>query len=232
MSTAITTLKQLFDLFLSDDDLRPAMKYPININKKIYATDAYSIIIIDESNCNFEFENPYSEKYPDVQAVIKEDNIQGCHLLINTEYLDQFKTKDEVILVSDSVLCGKCNGEGKLETDFRYKSTYYSAEFECPVCDGSGVEKDAIYVKNGNKIFDKNNARIKIKDAYLDPVIFNKLLLAQLFLSAPIELLYYAGPHQSLKFKIAYCTFIIMATVVIEEKDFENIINIDFIFKQ
>ena len=65
-------LGDVFSLFLGEDKFRPAMHKPFEINGKVYATDAYTLVRTDKANIDFVLDNEHTP--PNCEAVIPEVN--------------------------------------------------------------------------------------------------------------------------------------------------------------
>lgn len=128
-------LGDVFSLFLGEDKFRPEMHKPFEINGKVYATDAYTLIRTDKANVDFVLDNEHTP--PSCEGVVPEVNT-SLILILTKEMLEPLKTADEYEFTGKDIECESCEGSGEVEWEFEH----YTRDFDCPVCEGSGwVEK-------------------------------------------------------------------------------------------
>jgi len=212
----MTKLKECFSLFYGNDNLRPAFYNPLPWESKIYATDAHALIITDESNIDFEFENEH--KGHNLSTILPPVNISEILIIPELEHL---KTADETKEVGEDVKCTECDGHGEVEWEYEGWTKYD----DCPKCDGSGYEETTRDVLTGNKTF--RNVIVKVKDTYFQIKYFNKLLEVQKILGGDIALISYS-PKKNCMFRIGNCEILLMAYQVEYEIE-KEILKIVFI---
>jgi hypothetical protein len=118
---------ELFNLFVSKDDLKPDLLKPCKQNGFYYATDAYSLIYMP----TYIMELPFEEQSkPHFDKVIPKT--LDCNISFDFNLLKQPKNVElmkEVLF--DEVKCEQCNGDGYLECDLGHNH-------DCKNCDGVG----------------------------------------------------------------------------------------------
>lgn len=204
-----TNLEKVFLIFCEKEDLlRPALLKPFEINERVYATDAVSIIRTDKQNIDFEFEN--KEKTPDAEYVYsKNDFSLSEELIIDERILDELKIED-VYTEGEEIDCPICDGNGEVEWEF----DRWTQEWDCPSCNGSGYSESKERVKTGEKGFGYGKYHVKLKEVYFRLEHFYKLIETKNILN---EKIFYKGCHKqntpSGSFKIGNCEIIIMGTI-------------------
>lgn len=194
---SIKTLRDVFSLFCVTGT-NPVMQLPFEINGKIYATDSYTLIRCNKSDCDFEINNPYTP--PNCERVMPLAEIEKV-LSIDKSTFEQYKVD---VYIDEDVECDICNGYGEVEWEFQG----YTKEDECPACDGSGSKTKIKSVKTGKKIF--GNFHVKLNETYFTINIFYKLIQARDFLGGEITLLYQANSKSAVLFKVGFCEILLM----------------------
>lgn len=210
-------LGDVFSLFCGTDTMRPDMQLPFEINGKIYATDAYTLIRCEKSHCDFEITNPHTP--PNCEAVMPIPNTEKV-LHIDKSVFEQYKTEDEYESIGEDVECKVCDGHGEVEWEFES----YTKDDDCPACDGSGYEAEKKAVKTGRKTF--GNFRVKLNETYFRMDIFYKLIKVRDFLGGEITLLYQSKPTSGVLFKIGFCEILLMPCLLHDIDDTDGILNI------
>lgn len=60
---------------------------------------------------------------------------------------------DEQVKAEDPIPCAECNGEGTVKWTYKGNNfRLYEMEDECPVCDGRGFSRGALFVKTGRNV--------------------------------------------------------------------------------
>ena len=113
--------------------------------------------------------------------------------------------------ISDDIECGLCHGEGTLEEDYWHKGKQYTAEFDCPVCEGSGHEEEGKYVNTGNKTFDKLSI-VVFKGQQYDMNLFYKLIQVQKIIQSEIILTVKPSADIAAMFRIGDFEILMMPT--------------------
>ena len=203
-------LSKVFANFYSYDQMRPAMLNPFIVGDKTYATDGYTLVRCNTENIDFEYEN--KEEPLKVERVIPKINTSQ---IIDIDSIDwaSFMNKDEMVGDgSDDVECGHCKGEGTCEESFYYKGERYTAEYDCPVCDGSGFEEEEKQIPTRNKTFGQNDV-VRFKNTYFYATKFYKLKKVKDLIGADVELISHNNQTDSLKpvlFRIGIVEVLIM----------------------
>jgi len=210
-----TKLNKVFDLFVGNDKQRPSMLSPFVIGDKTYATDAYTLVRCDNDKIDFEFDN--KETPPSADKIIPLINTSE---IIDLDSIDwqSFMTNDEEIQKGEDIECGNCNGYGTCNTTDCYKGRSYYAEYECPVCEGSGIEKEAEFIKTGNKTF-KYESAVRLKGVLFRASILYKLKKVQDILNLDVELISNTGVYKPMMFKIGFLEVLIMPITGADEED-------------
>lgn len=144
--------KALFEPYLSTDYLRPMLHEPILKDGYVCATDTYSILRIHQDLLAGEYsEKPYT---PNVSKVLTPPNFDKVLTLAKLERaIAKCPCEDEMELESHEIECSECDGDGEVEWGYTDKNHHIHTEwYECPVCHGSGVMKEATYRKTGRKV--------------------------------------------------------------------------------
>ena len=211
-------LGEVFSLFVGQDRFRPEMHKPFEINGKVYATDAHTLIRTDKANIDFEIDNEHTP--PNCEAVIPEVNT-SLILNITKEMFEPLKTEDEYEFEGEEVDCETCEGSGEVEWEFKT----HASNFECPVCEGSGYSEQKRGEKTGRKIF--GNCAVKLKGAYFNINIFYTLIKVRDILGGEIELISYSKPTSGFFFKIGVCEILLMPVFSADDSDWDGVLNIE-----
>lgn len=214
-----TLLGDVFPLFCTSDKLRPAMQKPFVQNGIVYATDAFTVIFIDEKDCDFEFINEFNDKAPDVEKIVPIPNMSKI-LNIKQSDFDRFKTEDELEYTGEDVACETCNGDGEVEWEFEH----WEKTFDCPKCDGTGFKEEKKQRKTGNKTF--GVCRVKLGDAYFDMKKFYKLIQVQKVFGTEIELIFSEKPNGIHSFKVGKAIVLLMPCPLENDDDCDGVLNI------
>jgi len=210
-------LGEVFSLFVGEDELRPAMLKPFEINGKVYATDAYTLVRTDKANVEFVLDNEHTP--PNCERIIPEVNT-SLILNITKEMFEPLKTADEYEFKGKDNECKTCEGSGKVEWAFEH----YTRNFDCPVCAGDGWEEEKKRIKTGKKTF--GNCVVKINDAWFHIDKFYKLIKVRDVLGGEIELISYSKSSRGVLFKIGVCEILLMPAIYRDASDWDAVLNI------
>lgn len=210
-------LSDVFSLFLGEDKFRPAMHKPFEINGKVYATDAYTLVRTDKANVDFVLDNEHTP--PECERVIPEVNT-SLVLNVTKEMFEPLKTADEYEFSGKDIECETCEGWGQVEWEFGH----YTRDFDCPVCDGSGWSEKKRGRKTGGKTFGK--CLVNIKGAYFHVDVFYKLIKVRDILGGEIELISYSKPTRAVLFKVGVCEILLMPVMYNDASNWEGVLNI------
>lgn len=210
-------LGDVFSLFVGHDALRPAMHKPFEINGKVYATDAYSLVRTDKENIGFILDNEH--KPINCEGSISEINM-SLVLDITKKMFEPLKTADEYEFLGKDIECETCECSGQVEWEFEH----YTRDFDCPVCEGSGLSEKKRSRKTGGKTF--GNFVVKIKDSYFDVSRFYRLVKVRDILGGEIELISYINKRKAAMFKIGVCEILLMPVMFDTINDYDGVLNI------
>lgn len=210
-------LGDVFSLFLGEDKFRPAMHKPFEINGKVYATDAYTLVRTDKANIDFVLDNEHTP--PNCEGVIPEVNT-SLVLSVTKEMLEPLKTADEYEFAGKDIECETCEGSGQVEWEFEH----YTRDFDCPVCEGSGWSEKKRGRKTGGKTFGK--CVVNIKGAYFHVDKFYKLIKVRDILGGEIEMISYSKPTSGVLFKVGVCEILLMPAMYGDASDWDGVLNI------
>lgn len=216
---ANTMLGDVFSLFCSDDELRPAMMKPFLQNGKVYATDPWTVIFANQNDIDFDYTNEYLEKAPNVEKVIPMPNTSKI-LNVKIEDFEKYKTEDEYEDTGEDIECKTCDGTGEVEWEFEM----WTKDFDCPKCDGTGYSEEKKQRKTGNKTF--GVYRVKMGEIYFDMKKFYRLLQVQNLLGCEIELIHSSSPTSIHCFNVGICTVCLMPCPLDRDDDCEGVLNI------
>lgn len=146
---------RLLPIFLSKDDLRPAMQQANSVGGNTYVTDGHSLIIVPNELLKSRYD-PHP-KTPDYQSVLSQ--ILKCPS-IKFKDIDLFKALEAQPKVHDTSECEECEGSGQCPHCHR----------ECEVCDGEGQVEDKYL-----PMVYSSRATIQIGEQYFRPSQVGKL---------------------------------------------------------
>jgi len=108
--TEKTTLQKVCDMFVSRDELRPAMCTVFTNGNRAYATDAHALISFPVSLIDFEWQQP--ENPPKAEPILNEA-IQNSKWF-TIKYSDLSAIFEQIPFEDIFEDCPKCGGEGKV----------------------------------------------------------------------------------------------------------------------
>lgn len=118
-------------MFLSTDDLRPALKQVSLVADKACAANGWVLARVPADHCMVNY--PAVEKYPDVNSVIEKITAdKTAEILTNSIFGDIMKLKPTI--AHQTKTCEECDGDGKLEC-FNCGN-----EHQCLECAGTGEQ--------------------------------------------------------------------------------------------
>jgi hypothetical protein len=209
-----TTVEEVFSLFYSTDPLRPGMHWPFVVGNRTYATDGYLMVGCNTDKIDFSYEN--KEKPIFIDGVIPKVNMQEVLDMDNVEWASLMKA-DETISKVENVECGHCKGEGKVEDSLYYKKRYHTYEYECPVCDGSGLEEEEQEVPTVNKTFGREDL-VKLKDSYFYLWRFYTLKKVRDLTGGDVELISYSGSGKAVLFRVGIFEILMMPIIASDDE--------------
>jgi hypothetical protein len=204
---------EILNLFVSNDDLRPAMTAPNKGVEFTSATDAHSIIYFpnDLLPKDTAFEDK-GGKYPDVMPYIKvEDN---CNNLLRLENIKSVLLKCPLIEDFDEEekenTCDECDGSG--EVTFTYedgKLKDHEMEGECPICDGQGNCVQTVEKPNGKMIYD-SQYHLNIDDCKMSIFLIERLMKVAEILDSKIFIVNKTDANKAVTFKVGQVKVMLM----------------------
>lgn len=152
-------IEQALRVFCATDE-KPKMMNPIDTGDKVIATNGYIMAAVskeDIENPNYAHKNgmkmiDYSKELGSEKEYSIEDlkkMVAGAKLVAETK------------LEGDDIECGYCNGKGSI--------SYKGVEYDCPVCDGDGVESNKREILTGRSVISDfeyssiNDINVRIK---------------------------------------------------------------------
>jgi hypothetical protein len=161
--------------FCSSKSYNGIFNEPFINGKYVVATDSHSLIVVDKEEV--ESDDPLKESEKDYVGFVEEgkgDEVKNIKFTYS-ELLDALKQ----VPVSDNEehYCPDCNGDG--EVDFEYHSTHdyeYTLRGECPVCHGTGINDNFLYLHNVRGWFDKTLTAIETCGIWFNPKYIDDLV--------------------------------------------------------
>lgn len=152
IATQMTTTQKIdyekiFWLFAGDNKYRPDMLQPFKRAGYYFSTDAYSMIIMQETLAELPFqkqERPEAEKILPAEPMYEvEITVDDIDRQLVPDIIDEMEEEEK------EVKCKDCGGDGSQECDLGH-------DHECDVCSGDGSYTDTIEKPTGRKVADNN----------------------------------------------------------------------------
>lgn len=157
------------------DSSRERFSSPFLNGDYVVATDTHALVVVNKEEV--ESDDPLKESEKDYIAIVengKGDEVRNITFTYN-ELLDALK---QVKISADNEhLCPDCDGNG--EVDFEYRSTQdyeYTMRGECPVCNGTGINSNFIYLHKVTGWFDKTLTAIETCNIWFNPKYIDDLV--------------------------------------------------------
>lgn len=157
------------------DSSRERFSSPFLNGDYVVATDTHALVVVNKEEV--ESDDPLKESEKDYIAIVengKGDEVRNITFTYN-ELLDALKQVE--ISADNEHLCPDCDGCG--EVDFEYRSTHdyeYTMRGECPVCNGTGINSNFIYLHKANGWFDKTLTAIETCGIWFNPKYIDDLV--------------------------------------------------------
>lgn len=207
---------EILQMFVGQDDLRPAMTVPNIGNEYASATDAHALVFFDKSLLpeNTVFETDFGEKlkYPDIQRFIELEDI--CNNRLDLQKVNDIISKCPLIEDFDEEekedTCNECDGSG--EVTYTYEDSKYKdheLDGECPICEGFGKCTQTIEKPNG-KMVKNNEYYLQCGISYLSVFMIEKLLKVQQIIGGDISIVNQTYPNKEILFKVGDIKVLIM----------------------
>lgn len=148
-----TKYDELIELYI-DTDIDNWTKKPVLIEESVMATEAHMIIIVPkhlvslqlgecpEKTANYIKNNISQER--NLRKVLHESELKLA--------LSKATQEEETRAVGKDVICTECKGESTVEWSYSGSKRNFEKEFDCPVCDGSGMESERRFIPTGNLV--------------------------------------------------------------------------------
>lgn len=207
---------EILQMFVSQDDLRPAMTVPNIGNEFASSTDAHALVFFDKNLLpeNTVFETDFGEKlkYPDIQRFIEMK--ANCNTILDVEKINEVISKCPLIEDTDEEekedTCNECDGSG--EVTYTYEDSKYKdheLDGECPICEGLGKCTKTIEKPNG-KMVKNNEYYLQCGISYLSVFLIEKLLKVQQIIGGDISIVNQTYPNKEILFKVSNVNVLIM----------------------
>lgn len=169
----ITDEKLFFSLYYDEIAVNDVIQAPRDRGGYVMATDNHILIKVDKSLLKGEYQEA---KKPNLAPIIENGNIR-LTLSQLEEALSKCPQEEEEEEVAPAIPCRHCDGEGTVEWEFEDKDlhTHYQTD-ECPICKGSGNEREAIVRKTGRSF-----------PEYNIPILVDGVILNAYYIGAIVE---------------------------------------------
>lgn len=140
----------LLALFYDSDHFREQIKAPFLSDGYVCATETHRLILIKSELCKGE----YAPGKLSVKRVVNSDNIDiTLRLSALKKAVKRLSSEKEMEVVSPAVKCNDCDGDGEVEWEYIDTHDHTHLEYhKCPVCNGTGNEREAIMKPTGRMI--------------------------------------------------------------------------------
>lgn len=141
--------KLFFSLYYDEIAVNEAIQAPRDRGEYVMATDNHILIKVDKSLLKGEYQKA---KKPNLAPIIENGNIR-LTLSQLEEVLSICPQEEEEEEIAPAISCRHCDGEGMVEWEFYDADNHiHTKNDECPICQGSGNERDAIFRKTGRSL--------------------------------------------------------------------------------
>jgi hypothetical protein len=172
-------MKQLLEHFTEKNGNRHWMKYPFNFKGRTCATNGHILISMPMQG---EYEDLSNDRAignvcpmgKSMEATIAVDEIR--------QKLKGFPMVDGFDVEEVESKCETCEGKGVVEYEFFHRKVYFK-KFNCPDCNGEGVDIIEKKNPNGKREYDAAQ-RFQIGVCVYHPDLVGKLLIAADFLGS------------------------------------------------
>lgn len=158
---------ELLEMFTAGDDVRAFTYVPFfhPVYNEVWATDGHVIIRIIPDRLNKHYEPVKGCEELKLPKVLKPCHLSCTYKAIR-QALDACPLVDDVVTEENEEDCKECGGMGKVGWEYTDDNlhTHYH-DFDCPVCDGSGVIKHKLETHTGKKVYDEK-AIVKIGNSF------------------------------------------------------------------
>jgi hypothetical protein len=139
--------KQLFDMYVSTDELHPVLTAPFIQNGYVYASDSRILIRVRESAVKEAY--PHSQNPKNISSNFMETRKEKTITLIQLErLLSKVEEVEEIKKIGENINCEECAGGGCVTWEYKH----WERKDYCPVCDGEGYTSKVKEVSTGRMI--------------------------------------------------------------------------------
>ncbi|MCX4281384.1 MAG: hypothetical protein OSJ32_08755 [Muribaculaceae bacterium] len=165
--------KLFFSPYYDEIAVNEVIQAPRDRGEFVMATDNHILIKVDKSLLKGEYQKA---KKPNLAPIIENGNIR-LTLAQLEEALSKCPQEEEEEEVAPAIPCRHCDGKGMVEWEFEDKDlhTHYQTD-ECPLCKGSGNEREAIVRKTGRSF-----------PEYNIPILIDGVILNAYYIGAIVE---------------------------------------------
>lgn len=165
--------KLFFSPYYDEIVVNEVIQAPRDRGEFVMATDNHILIKVDKSLLKGEYQKA---KKPNLAPIIENGNIR-LTLAQLEEALSKCPQEEEEEEVAPAIPCRHCDGKGMVEWEFEDKDlhTHYQTD-ECPLCKGSGNEREAIVRKTGRSF-----------PEYNIPILIDGVILNAYYIGAIVE---------------------------------------------
>lgn len=143
--------KELFDLFVCEDDIRVWTRTPFvdEVDGRVIATNGYILVAVDKGMVDGDY--PVIKKLSEpITSVEVRDSIAVSAF---EDALQALPQEDEYTTTYEGKICEECDGRGMVTAEYTSKDlNIYDIEVECPVCEGTGYAVEPVQNKTGRTI--------------------------------------------------------------------------------
>ena len=210
-------LCDVFSLFVADDERRPVMLKPFEVDDYYVATDSHSLVRVKKDLCgDFEVKNEHGNLK--IKHLFHEYN-QNQILNITVD-LEKYRTGKELKEVGEDIKCTECDGFGEVEWEYEN----WTKDFDCPKCDGIGFMEESKEVETGNYVFSDDKI-IKIKGLHFSLKNIERIIKLKKMINEEI-VIKFVEKGKGATFEIGIFTVILMPIIISDESAYTVVENI------
>ena len=209
----------LLNKFVGQETDRVWMNTPFNACEKTISTNGHLLIATP-------YQNGFECRDEKVQSVYPFEYNMNFKIPLS-EIKEKVKNFPMVDCFDESeVKCDACDGEGEVSYEFRHRGRFYSAEQECPVCDGQEVIDSGSNVPNGKKEYDTDMV-FKIGECTFSISEIEELVfIAETLQAEYLTIVKQTGRHKPTWFVIKSVEVLLMPMLTTDEDLIAQIITI------
>lgn len=142
----IKSIDELLQMFVSIDEHRVKFMKPWRERNQVFATETHILIRVNGYLTTADYPQYNSDNTNKLFPTGTPNGILTALTLENA--ISYAPLIDEMITVGEDVDCKECNGDGRVDWEYRH----WTRAFECPVCDGSGYMSLSKSEPSGRKV--------------------------------------------------------------------------------